>query len=91
MISIERILGWFRRRRAVDPQAPDVVQIDCALADEALVLADGADIHKITGMVANYRSLGQQSADDGLHAVAAEFERELRAFVVRKRAERVRG
>ena len=88
MVSLQRILGWFRRRPAI---APEVVEIDCALADEALVLADGADIHRITGLVGNYRSLGHQSADDGLHDVAAEFERELRAFVARKRAERVKS
>jgi hypothetical protein len=87
MVSYQRFLGWFRRKRT---DAPEAVQIDCSLADEAMVLADGADIHKITGLVCNYRSLGQQSADEGLHAVAAEFERELRAFVARKRAERVK-
>jgi hypothetical protein len=49
------------------------------IAHEALYLADGADIHDIAGLVGIYRSL-----DDDCE----EIERELRAFVVRKRLER---
>ena len=48
------------------------------LADEALTLADGADIHDVAGLVAIYRHLEDAATRD-------EIERELRSFVARKR------
>ena len=51
------------------------------LADDALTLADGADIHDVAGLVAIYRSIEDAATRD-------EIEHELRAFVNRKRMER---
>ena len=51
--------------------------IDESLADEALFLADGADIHDVAALVGTYRNCPAE--------VQPEFERELRAFVARKR------
>jgi hypothetical protein len=53
--------------------------IDETLADEALFLADGSDVHDIAALVGTYRKL------DGPAEIQQEFERELRAFVARKR------
>ena len=57
------------------------MQADAVLTIEAMNLADGADIHKIAGCVAMYRS----AAKDGQDYAAGLLERELRAYVVRKR------
>lgn len=55
---------------------------DDALANEAISLADGADIHDVTGMVAMYRAVAREGCD------ATDLERELRSYVVRKRVQR---
>jgi hypothetical protein len=52
------------------------------LANQALNLADGSDIHAVAGTVAVYRSLIRDGLD------ASELERELRSYVARKRQER---
>jgi hypothetical protein len=51
--------------------------IDETLADEALFLADGSDVHDIAALVGTYRKCPAE--------VEEAFERELRAFVARKR------
>jgi ATP phosphoribosyltransferase regulatory subunit HisZ len=49
------------------------------VAIEAMSLTDGADIHDIAGVVAIYRAMIRDGLDAG------ELERELRAYVARKR------
>jgi hypothetical protein len=55
---------------------------DDTLATEAINLADGADIHAVTGIVSIYRSVTREKYD------AMELERELRSYVARKRQQR---
>lgn len=59
--------------------------MDSSFADEALLLADGADVHNIKALVATYRNLKKPVE------ILDEIERELRSFVVRKRLERQTG
>jgi hypothetical protein len=56
---------------------------DEVLATEAMNLADGSDIHDVTGMVAMYRSVAREGLD------ATGLERELRRYVVQKRVQRM--
>lgn len=59
--------------------------VDESLATEALSLADGTDIHRVTGLVAMYRVVAKSGCE------TTEFERELHSFVIRKRAARFGG
>jgi len=55
------------------------MRADDNLIIQVLSLADGWDIHEVVGLVAMYRSI----ANEGMGL--AEFERELRAYIARKR------
>ncbi len=68
------------------------MQADEYLADEALRLADGADIHKVTGLVATYRSVAHESDGCGyLDDAVKDLEREIRSYVVQRRMNSSRG
>ena len=68
------------------------MQADEFLADEALRLADGADIHKVTGLVATYRSVAHESDGCGyLDTAVKDLERELRSYVAERRMKATRG
>ena len=62
------------------------MQVDTNLADDAISLADGTDIHDIASLVAMYRTLSNQP---DLEDAIANLEHSLRAFVARKRWERI--
>jgi hypothetical protein len=59
------------------------MSFDDSLATEALHLADGADIHDVSGLVAIYRSVAREGLD------TTELEYVLRRYVARKRMGRL--
>ncbi len=62
------------------------------LADEALRLAGGDDIHKVTGLVATYRSVAHESDGCGdLDEAVKDLERELRSYVIQRRIDSSRS
>ena len=63
------------------------MQTDQALIDEALVLADAADIQDVIALTDTYSAAADQSEFcEELKEATENLEREIRSFVARKRA-----
>ena len=66
------------------------MSVSAALFHEARKLTTGANNHKLTGALAMYRAAADDPTEAG-KKTASDMERDLLAYLVKLRSQRVRG